>query len=74
MEVTYICAQTKEQVKSSDGLPEGWIVPKEDLSMSNENFSSDPFPKYTVLAISSPAALKQYKKARLEKMMQNAAE
>lgn len=66
IEVNYICAQTKQEVKSTDGLPTGWVIPTEDLSLSDENFSSDIFPKYTVLALSSKDALKKFIKTRRE--------
>lgn len=59
MEVTYICGQTGLRVVSSDGLPEGWVIPTYSLS-TEEGETKPPPPKYSVVAFSSKAAMEKY--------------
>ncbi len=70
VEVTYVCAQTGKSVVSSDGLPEGWVVPKMDLSSASadvEEKKVKPLPRYTVVAFSSEDALRKCRDERLNR-------
>jgi hypothetical protein len=63
VEVTYICGQTGQKVLSSDGLPDGWVVPPYSLAKDDEVRPIPP--KYSVVAFSSKTAMDRYIEAHL---------
>lgn len=63
VEVTYICGQTGQKVVSSEGLPDGWVIPS--YSLAKEDKERPIPPKYSVVAFSSKAAMDRYIEANM---------
>jgi hypothetical protein len=66
IEVTYVCGKTGKKVVSTEGLPEGWVVPILDLS---EDVPKDPPPHHTVIAFSNEEAMRKYVDDRLKERL-----
>lgn len=67
MEVTYVCGHTKKRVVSSEGMPEGWVMPTHSLADENQDMMTNMPEKYTIVAFSSEEAMSKYINNKLNK-------